>query len=107
MKRIISISEVVDCREVVRGTREVIASGEAGYDESRAQLVMDLTCRALVTDIRGHETPVTEDWLPKAQSLREGVSLDEAQPLARELFHRWAATVRASVPAPALARTPA
>lgn len=98
MKRIISISEVVDCHEVTKGTREVIAAGEARFDEDRSQLLMDLTSRALITDAHGHETALPEDWLPKPETIREGVSPEEAQPLARELFHRWAAKVRAAIP---------
>lgn len=100
MKRILFISEIVDSREVKKGTRDVVASGEATFDENRSELHMDLGSHVIITDVRGHETRVAEDWLPAGQSVREGVSMDEAPSLARELFHRWAGKVRGTIPAP-------
>ncbi len=100
MKRVLSISEIVDSHEVLKGTRDVIANGEATYDEGRSELVMELTARVIVTDARGHETTLPVDWLPKPETIREHVSREETQPLARELFHRWIGKVRAGVPTP-------
>lgn len=100
MKRIMSISEIVDSHEVMKGTREVIATADANYDEARQELVMDMDSRAIVTDVRGHESKLPEDWLPNPETIRERVPSEEAQPLARELFHRWTTKVRATIPPP-------
>ncbi len=98
MKRVISISEVVDSHEVTKGTRDVIAMGDAVYDEGRSELVMELKGRVIVTNARGNETTLQVEWLPKPETIRERVSPDETQGLARELFHRWIVKVRAAIP---------
>lgn len=98
MKRIISISRIVESREVAKGTREVIASAEAAFDEGKSDLVIDLDSKALVTDARGHETRVTEDWLPRRETVHEHVDLSEAPDAAKEIFERWAGKVREAIP---------
>lgn len=103
MKRVMSISEIVDSHEVIKGTRDVLAAGEATFDEGKSEMVMTLTSRVMVTDVRGHETVVPVDWLPKPETIREHVSREETQELARELFHRWIVKVRAAVPSPVAA----
>jgi hypothetical protein len=39
------------------------------------------------------------DWLPKPETLREGVGPDEASDMARDIFRRWTKKVRESVEA--------
>jgi len=34
------------------------------------------------------------DWLPKPETLREGVGPDEASDMARDIFRRWTKKVR-------------
>ncbi len=98
MKRIISISRIVDSHEVTRGTREVIASAEAAFDEGKSELVIDLDSKVQVTDARGHEALVPEDWLPRRETIREHLSLSDAPDASKEIFERWAHKVRESIP---------
>ena len=92
------MSRIVESREVTKGTREVIATAEAAFDESQSVVVVELDSHVLVTDARGHETRVPEDWLPARESVREHVPLPEAPDAAKEIFERWGAKVRASIP---------
>ena len=98
MKRIISITRIVDSHEVTRGTREVIASAEAIFDEGKSELVVDLDGKVQVTDAKGHDTLVTEDWMPHRTIVREHLSLAEAPDAAKEIFENWAHKVRESIP---------
>jgi hypothetical protein len=99
MKRIISITRIVDSHEVTRGTREVIASADATFDEGKSELVVDLDSKVQVTDARGHEALVTEDWLPHRTTVREHLSLSDAPDAAKEIFESWAHKIRESIPA--------
>ena len=98
MKRIISISRIVESREVAKGTREVIASGEAAFDEGKSELVLDLDSKVILTDARGHETRLTEEWLPRRETVREHMDLGEGPAAAKEIFDRWAGKVREAIP---------
>lgn len=98
MKRVISISRIIDSHEVARGTREVIASAETVFDEAKSELVVDLDSKAMITDAHGHETLVTEDWLPPRQTIREHMPFADAPDAAREIFECWAGKVRDGIP---------
>lgn len=98
MKRIISMSRIVESREVTKGTREVIASAEAGFDERKSELVIELDSKVQVTDAHGHDTLVTEDWLPARDTVREHLPLSDALDASKEIFERWAHKVRGSIP---------
>ena len=98
MKRIISMSRIVESREVTKGTREVIASAEAEFDEGKSELVIDLDSKVQVTDAHGHDTLVTQDWLPARETVREHLSLSDAPDASKEIFERWAHKVRESIP---------
>ena len=45
MRQVLSISEVVETLAAPSGAVEVLATGDAGYDEDRAQMEMRLDCR--------------------------------------------------------------
>lgn len=98
MKRIISMSRIVESREVTKGTREVIASAEAEFDERKSELVIDLDSKVQVTDALGHDTLATQDWLPARETVREHMPLSDAPDASKEIFERWAHKVRESIP---------
>ena len=88
MRKVISISEIVEAREVEQGTEEVCALAEADYAEEKSRLVVQLDCFLRVSDRRGHEQCIAQDWLPKAQTVEESVPPEEAVPAAKEIFQR-------------------
>jgi hypothetical protein len=98
MRKIISISEIVEAHEISTGTEEVCASAEADYDEEKSQLVVELASCFRVADRHGHQECVSRAWLPKAQTVKESVSLEEAVPAAKDIFQRWVNKVRDSIP---------
>jgi hypothetical protein len=100
MKRVLSISEIVQDLDLESEPRELCASAEADYDEKKSTLTVKLD--AFVRQVRhaGPDVCSRPDWLPKAESLRERVSPEEASDLARDIFQRWTRKVRDSCEAP-------
>jgi hypothetical protein len=98
MKRIISISEVVESRAAPQGTLEVLATAEADYDEAKALLLVELDSFAKIADRRGHDERVAQAGLPAKQTVRETVGPEDAVSAAKDIFHRWAGRVRQAMP---------
>ncbi len=98
MRRVLSISEVVETLATPSGAVEVLATGDAGYDEDRAQMEMRLDCR-----FRPVEPQKSEGrWpLPAHLPPRDMVSMkldwQEALPAARDIFRGWSKKVHQSV----------
>jgi hypothetical protein len=99
MKHVIDTSEVVGNVEMPEGECEVCASAVAQYDEDAGRLVINLNSFLRTTDIRKKEMRLTAEWLPRPQTVTEGVGPDETIDVAREVFHRWVAKVRDAAPA--------
>lgn len=98
MKRVIDITEALGVVATQHGPREVCATGDARYEESKHQLVMDLTSFLRPTDLVAPEYHTTARWMPTPESLRESVDPVDATALAREIFFRWVRRVRAAAP---------
>lgn len=98
MKNVISISEVVGSREESGSTTEIVATADAVFDEGKSELVTRVGSFLRPVDLCHKEHHFTADWLPRSETIREGVSLDEAVPLAKEIFHRWVLKVRQAAP---------
>jgi hypothetical protein len=94
MRKVLSISEIVQDLDLEVEPKELCATAEADYDERKSKLVMKVD--AFVRQVH-HASPdecTRPDWLPKAETLREGVSAEEASDLARDIFHRWTKKIR-------------
>ena|SRR2546427_9006005 len=98
MNKIISSSEIIGSFTQGKREIEVCATGEADFDDTKAQLQIELDSFIRAVDIRVKEEHLAAEWLPKKQTLRESVSREEAPELAKEIFHRWVCKVRQSVP---------
>lgn len=99
MRKVLSISEIVQDLDLEMEPRELCASAEADYDEKKSTLVVRLD--AFVRQVRhaGSDTCLKPDWLPQGQTLREHVSEEEASEMARDIFHRWTKKIRESAEA--------
>ena len=86
MRRIISSSEIVGTFRKEGHEYEVCVSAEGNYDDERCQLVMDLESCVRPLGRNGKMDPGSSDWLPKPQSVKESVPLDEAREAARDVF---------------------
>lgn len=78
--------------EVGGAEAELCVESDASYDFEKSALITHL--RAFLRPTRASQP----DWLPKAQTVTEKVPTEDADPLAREIFARWVAKVRASAP---------
>jgi hypothetical protein len=97
MRRVLSISEVVETLAAPGGAVEVLATGDAEYDEGTAQLVMrlDSVLRPVDANNNGHGLP--EGLLPHSDKLLTHLDWTEALPAARDIFRDWARRVHQSV----------
>jgi hypothetical protein len=100
MKRILSTIEIIGSFARDDHEFEVCASAEAGFDEVKSQLLLDLDSFVRPVDNRSKEKHLPAGWLPRKECLKESVSEEDAVSLAREIFHRWVGKVRRSVPSP-------
>lgn len=97
MRRVLSISEVVETLAAPSGAVEVLATGDAGYDEDRAQMEMRLDCRfrPVAAKSNGHvPIPVS---LPRWDTVKVVLDWPEALPAARGIFRDWVKRVHRSV----------
>lgn len=98
MGRVIDISEIVGTFGRNGVTAEVCATAVGEFDEEAGQLRVALDSFVRPVDVRARETHEAASWLPGAQTVTEHISREEAGSVSREVFHRWAARVRAAVP---------
>ena len=99
MKRVIDASEVLGTVQTLEGNREVCVSADAGYDESKACLVVKLDAFLRNTDLLRKEKRFPAAWLPESETVKESVGPDETVDMARDIFHRWIRKVRQAAPA--------
>jgi hypothetical protein len=97
MRRVLSISEVVETLATPSGACEVLATGDASYDEERAQMEMRLDCefRPAVSAANGRG-PAPAD-LPRRDTVTMELDWLEALPAARDIFRSWVKRVHQSV----------
>lgn len=98
MRDLFTTSEQVGVVERDGAPWEVCATAEARYDGTANQVVVELASFLRPVDIRVKEEHQSAGWLPRSQTLRETVARVEATALTREIFHRWVAQVRQSIP---------
>ena len=99
MKKVLSISEIVQDLDLEVEPKELCAAAEADYDEQKETLVIKLDAFVRQVHHAGPDVCTRPDWLPKQETLREGVGPDEASDLARDIFRRWTKKVSASAAA--------
>ena len=94
MKADVFLSEVVETRETPRSVIEACASAEGHYDRAASQLILKLD--AYLQDLAGEQ--FRPAWLPKCETVKEGVAHEEMRELGREVFQQWVKRVHAAVP---------
>ncbi|MBI3876398.1 MAG: hypothetical protein HY300_10690 [Verrucomicrobia bacterium] len=98
MKKLISISEIVERIEMDDSLVDVCAIADAAYDDVRGLVEVKLSCSAVRGDIRPGPAPPPPEWLPHATVIREAVPLEEASEEARSIFAHWVKQVRHAIP---------
>jgi hypothetical protein len=94
MKRVLSISEVLQDLDLEVEPKELCAAAEADYDERKSTLVIKLNAFVRQVHHAGPDVCSRPDWLPKPETLREGVGPNEASDMSRDIFRRWTKKVR-------------
>jgi len=94
MRKILSTSEIVQDLDREVEPKELCAAAEADYDDRKSTLVIKLDAFVRQVHHAGPDICSRPDWLPKPETLREGVGPDEASDLARDIFRRWTKKVR-------------
>jgi hypothetical protein len=100
MKKIASRTEILGSFDRDGRQFEVCAISEANFDEEHSRLVMDLDSFVRPVDIRVKEEHLQPDWLPRKRHLTESVSMEDAQDMAKEIFHGWVAKTRQCITFP-------
>jgi hypothetical protein len=96
MESVVYLSEIVAELGKNKNLQEVCATADASYDRERKELTVKLDSLIRPCGIEGTRIPV--DWLPKGQTVKEGVPRDEASELARDVFSSWVKRVRKAIP---------
>lgn len=98
MKKIISRSEVVGLIHAAEKELEVCATVDASYDDASSQMIAELDSFLRPVDIRGKESHLAADWLPRKEIVRESTGPGDASSFARDIFQRWVKRIREAVP---------
>lgn len=99
MKGILNSSEIIGTLQTPQGEAELCASADAEYEQGDRKLAVRLDVFARLTSIAGKEQRVSLNWLPRAQTVTENVSIEEAGEVARDIFRRWVRKIREAAPA--------
>ncbi len=97
MRRILSISEVLETLATPVGAVEVLATGEADYDEGEAQLAMRLDSLFRPVEAKASGHGLSAAILPRSDTVRIKLDWAEALPAARDIFQDWVKRVHQSV----------
>lgn len=98
MKKLISISEIVDRVELPECAADVCVSADAHYDDAHGLVEVKLGCSAVRAETRPGPQPPRPHWLPHETIVRESVPLEEASEEARAVFAHWVKQVRQAIP---------
>lgn len=94
MSRMIDITEIVGTFHRQDRKHEICAVAEGDYDETRSALELRLDSFVRPVDLRHTERHLRENWLPPAETVREGVAWEDSSRLAKEIFGRWVVKLR-------------
>jgi hypothetical protein len=97
MRRVLSISEVVETLATPSGAVEVLATGDAGYDEDTALMEMRLDSRFRPVDATSDSRGPLPARLPQRDMVKVTLDWQEALPAARDIFRDWTRRVHQSV----------
>lgn len=89
---------ILESREAGRGVYEICATATALYDEEERELVLDLDSFVRRVIHAGKDEMLHPSWLPKKDSIRTHLDLDEVPEAAREVTQGWWGKVRKNIP---------
>ena len=100
MKKVISISEVIESIPWESKTAELCATAEASYDKERGKVMVELDAYVMPVDIAKEEQRIRPAWLLPKETFVTGADLEEAAEVTRDVFHNWVKRLRAAAPDP-------
>ena len=99
-RKVLDTVRIVDTREIGRDSYEVCATAQASYDEESREIQVDLDSFVRRFEMRGKDQILRPDWLPRPDSVKNHVYLDEAPDAGKEIFDTWAHKVQRAIPPP-------
>ena len=97
MRRVLSISEVVETLATPSGLVEVLATGDAEYDEDKTQMEMRLDSQFRPVEVKSDSRRPLPAGLPRRDVVKVSLDWMEALPAARDIFRDWAKRVHQSI----------
>ena len=98
MKKVTSLREVVQSARSCGGGWELCATADAHYDAESSTVVIELDSVVRPVDLPPGLDGFRQPWLPAKKVVKRRVPMRQARSLAREVFQRWTAKVRRTIP---------
>lgn len=98
MRPYIDTSQILESREIGDHTCEVVATAKGEYDAATGELRLELDSFLRRVNTRGRDDESRPRWLPKPDRMTDHVPPGDASEEVKEVFHKWAAKVRRSIP---------
>ncbi len=99
-RNVLDAVRIVDTREVGPDSYEICTTAQANYDEESREMQVDLDSFVRRFEMRGKNEIMRPAWLPRRDSVKTHVYLEEASDAAKEIFDTWARKVQRTVPPP-------
>ena len=97
-RTVLDTVQIIQSIEANRQVFEVCATALASYSEDRGELAVTLDCFVRRFEMQGKDVEFRPGWLPKCDSVKMKVDLEEAPDAAKSIFGSWAKKVRATIP---------
>ena len=99
-RNVLDSVRIVDTREVGHDSYEICTTAQASYDDESREMQVDLDSFVRRFEMRGKDEIMRPSWLPRRDSVKTHVYLEEAPDAAKEIFETWAHKVQRAIPPP-------
>jgi hypothetical protein len=98
MRTIHETTQITETTTIGEDQYEICAIGKAQYEDANERLFIELDCFVRKVNLRGIDTCLRPDWLPRRDTVTDSVPLSDAGDEFKEIFRGWTGKVRASIP---------
>lgn len=97
-RTVLDSTKILETREIDGKTYEVCATTQAILDEASSELLVQMDSFLRKVQLRGKDEILRPTWLPRTDTARLHVDLEESFDAAKEICNSWAEKVRRAVP---------
>jgi hypothetical protein len=90
--------EILGFVELNGKTHEVCVTADSQYDDNSCQLSIKLDRYLRLRDLLAEEKHIDASWLPKTETIKNSVSMEEITDYVAEVFEFWVRKVKNSIP---------